>query len=52
MNSFSFWCNNLLHAIVTLIGDFFNDFLKLEPKAKILENHVTKGDNWCQDVGK
>ena len=32
--------------------DYFINFLKLEPQGKILESHVSKGNNWCQDVGK
>eukprot|EP00956_Cyclotella_meneghiniana_P003628 scaffold4432_cov76-Cyclotella_meneghiniana.AAC.5 len=33
------------------IEDYFVNFLKLKPQGKILESYVTKGNNWCQDVG-
>ena len=33
------------------IKDYFDNFLKLEPRGVILESHVTQGDNWCKDVG-
>ena len=36
----------------SMIEDYFINFLKLEPKGTILESHVTKGNGWCQDVGK
>lgn len=33
------------------IEDYFVNFLKLKPQGKIIESHVTRGNNWCQDVG-
>lgn len=33
------------------IRDYFNNFLKLQPRGKILEGKITIGHNWCKDAG-
>jgi len=33
------------------IRDYFVNFQQKHPIGKILESHVTTGDNWCKDVG-
>jgi len=33
------------------IKDYFDAFLLKKPQGEILESFVTKGDNWCKDVG-
>mmetsp|Transcript_2737 Transcript_2737/g.5836 ORF Transcript_2737/g.5836 Transcript_2737/m.5836 type:complete len:449 (+) Transcript_2737:236-1582(+) len=33
------------------IRSYFVNFLQLKPQGKILESHVTIGNNWCQDAG-
>lgn len=33
------------------IKDYFDKFLQLKPKAKVLESYVSIGENWCKDVG-
>ena len=34
-----------------LIKDYFVGFLKNKPQGRIIESHVTIGNNWCQDAG-
>ena len=34
-----------------LIKDYFVTFLKNKPQGRIMESHVTIGNNWCQDAG-
>jgi uncharacterized protein (TIGR02246 family) len=33
------------------IKDYFDKFLLLKPQGVILDSYITKGDNWCKDVG-
>jgi uncharacterized protein (TIGR02246 family) len=33
------------------IKDYFDHFLELKPKGKIIESYVSIGENWCKDVG-
>ena len=33
------------------IKDYFDAFLLKKPQGEIVKSYVTKGDNWCKDVG-
>jgi hypothetical protein len=39
------------HTDYNAIKRYFENFLQNKPQCKILESHVTIGNNWCKDVG-
>ena len=43
--------SDVSHMDYNLIQDYFVDFLKNKLQGRIIESHVSIGNNWCQDAG-